>query len=103
MNTTQNLRRSCLWRSTLTLLLASSVCYGAEGDDYTDKQIYRARPEPNREVPFGHIGVTGVMVRVYRGVTVTVESTVPGSPSASQTSCLVASQPELGEAAKTAV
>jgi hypothetical protein len=65
----------------LALLLVSFGCYGAESDHYTEEQIYRSRPDPNREMAFGHIGVTGVKVRVYRGVAITVEETVPGSPA----------------------
>ncbi len=74
-----NLEWGC-WLSALTLLLISRVCTGAEGG-YTEEQIYRGRPDPKREMPFGHVGVTGVMVRVYRDVTVKVEKTVSGSPA----------------------
>ena len=49
---------------------------------YTGEQVYRSRPNPDRETPFGHIGVTGVMARIYPGVTVKVEQTMPGSPAA---------------------
>ena len=81
MKTNQNDRRFVIAISTLTLLLVSFACYGADGEYYTEQQIYSARPDPNREMPFGHIGVTGVMVRVYSGVTVKVEKTVPDSPA----------------------
>ncbi len=64
----------------LTLLI-SFTCCAAEEDFYSDPPIYQSRPDPNREMPFGHIGVTGVMVRIYRGVTIKVEKTVPGSPA----------------------
>ena len=81
VNTGPNARRLGVFLSALTLLAASLICHAAAGDFYTETQIYRGRPEPNREVPFGHVGVTGVMVRIYRGVTVKVEQTVPGSPA----------------------
>jgi len=81
MNTNQKDRRFGISLSTLALLLVSLACYAAESDYYTEKQTYRSRPETNREMPFGHIGVTGVMVRVYQGVTIKVEKTVPGSPA----------------------
>jgi len=81
MNTSQRDRRFGIPLSALTLLLVSFACYGAGSDYYTEKQIYASRPDPNREKPFGHIGVTGVMVRVYKDVTIKVEKTVPGSPA----------------------
>jgi hypothetical protein len=64
----------------LAWLLVVLPCAGAQSG-YTEDQIYRGRPEPDRETPFGHVGVTGVMVRIYRDVTVKVEKTVPGSPA----------------------
>ena len=67
--------------STLALLLVSIGCWGAEGNYYTEEPIYRSRPDPNREMAFGHIGVTGVKVRVQRDVTITVEETMLGSPA----------------------
>jgi HEAT repeat protein len=81
MKINQEDRRFGIALSTLTLLLVSFACYGADAEYYAEQQIYSARPDPNREMPFGHIGVTGVMVRVYRGVTVKVEKTVPDSPA----------------------
>jgi hypothetical protein len=66
--------------------VAACVCdtaYAAGDDEYyTTEQVYAGRPDPNREVPFGHVGVTGLMVRIHRGVTIKVEKTVPGSPAA---------------------
>jgi hypothetical protein len=49
---------------------------------YTEAQVYTSRPNPGRDTPFGCIGATGVMARVYPGVTVKVEQTTPGSPAA---------------------
>jgi len=80
MNTKRDNQSVALWLSVLTLLLASFICHGAQSP-YTEEQIYTGRPKPDREMPFGHVGVTGVMVRVYRDVTVKVEKTVPGSPA----------------------
>ena len=55
----------------------------ATGEEYyTGEQVYNSRPNPDREMPFGHIGVTGVKARIYQGVTVKVEQTEPGSPAA---------------------
>jgi hypothetical protein len=44
-------------------------------------KIYLSRPEPDRDTHFGCIGATGVMARIYPGVTVKVEKTMPGSPA----------------------
>jgi hypothetical protein len=48
---------------------------------YLEPQVYKSRPDPGREMPFGYIGTTGVMVRVYKDVTLKVERTMPGSPA----------------------
>ena len=81
MNVNLRNRRLGMSLSALAVLLVSFACCGAESDYYTEPRVYKLRPEPNRETPFGHIGVTGVMVRIYRGVTVKVEKTLPGSPA----------------------
>ena len=65
-----------------TLLLAPLAALHAGERYYTEEQVYTSRPNPDRETPFGHIGVAGVMVRIYPGVTVKVEQTMPGSPAA---------------------
>lgn len=49
---------------------------------YTGERIYQSRPEPARDTPFGSIGATGLMARVYPGVIVKVEQILPGSPAA---------------------
>ena len=49
---------------------------------YTEEKIYQSRPDPARDTPFGCIGATGLMTRIYPGVTVKVEQTMPGSPAA---------------------
>ncbi|MCP4453607.1 MAG: hypothetical protein GY809_19275 [Planctomycetes bacterium] len=81
MNTNRDDRGAGLWLSVLILVLASFTCCGARSNDSAEAQIYRGRPKPDRETPFGHVGVTGVMVRIYRDVTIRVEKTVPGSPA----------------------
>lgn len=72
-------RLSVCWLVLIGLLL-SFTCHATQSP-YTEEQIYRGRPDPAREMPFGHVGVTGVTVRVYRDVTIKVEKTVPGSPA----------------------
>ncbi len=49
---------------------------------YTGQKIYQSRPDPARDTPFGCIGTTGLMTRVYPGVIVKVEGMMPGSPAA---------------------
>jgi hypothetical protein len=53
-----------------------------DGDYYMDEKVYGMRPRVDRERAFGHVGVTGLQVRIYPGVLVTVEKTSPGSPAA---------------------
>ena len=48
---------------------------------YTGEKIYQARPNPDRDTPFGWIGTTGLMARVYPGVILKVEGMMPGSPA----------------------
>lgn len=48
---------------------------------YSDEQLYTSRPDPARETPFGGIGATGLMARIYPGVIVKVEHTMPASPA----------------------
>ena len=48
---------------------------------YTGEKIYQSRPDPARDIPFGWIGTTGVMARIYPGVIVKVEKTMSGSPA----------------------
>jgi hypothetical protein len=66
------------------LLLCTAPLHAAPADaasHYTGEKIYQSRPDPGHDTPFGCIGTTGVMARVYPGVTVKVERTMPGSPS----------------------
>lgn len=48
---------------------------------YSGEKIYQSRPAPDRDVFFGGIGATGVMARIYPGVILKVEETLPGSPA----------------------
>jgi len=48
---------------------------------YTEEHVYLSRPNPDREMSFGNIGVTGLKVRIYRGVVVKVEGTEAGTPA----------------------
>jgi hypothetical protein len=48
---------------------------------FPDQKIYQSRPDPARDTPFGCMGATGLMTRVYPGVIVKVEGMMPGSPA----------------------
>lgn len=54
----------------------------ASNDYYTEEHVYLSRPKTDSEMSFGHIGVTGLKVRIYRGVVVKVEGTEPNTPAA---------------------
>ncbi|MHC4503698.1 MAG: DUF6288 domain-containing protein [Planctomycetota bacterium] len=73
-------------RPLCVVLSAACLCVSAraaaEGGYYTEEQIYASRPRVDREMPFGHLGVTGLQVRIYKGVAVTVEKVMSGSPAA---------------------
>ncbi|MHC5054261.1 MAG: DUF6288 domain-containing protein [Planctomycetota bacterium] len=72
--------------SPWVVLGAACLCTAAraadDGDYYTDEKIYGLRPRADREMAFGHVGVTGLQVRIYKGVAVTVEKTTPDTPAA---------------------
>jgi len=66
----------------ITGLMCSMALAGAAGGKnayYTEEHVYCSRPNPEGEMRLGDIGVTGLKVRIYRGVVVKVEGTVPGS------------------------
>jgi len=51
------------------------------GDYYSEPQIYGSRPRVEREMHVGHVGVTGIRTRIYKGVVLKVEKTEPGTPA----------------------
>ena len=51
-------------------------------DYYTEPAFYESRPDPRQELNFGDVGVTGLKLRIYPGVVLTVDSTRPGTPAA---------------------
>ena len=58
-----------LWLQGATLLAAEKY--------YDEPQLYGMRPNPSHEYHLGPIGVTGIETRIYKGMKVTVEKTVP--------------------------
>ncbi len=86
MNRHRTHRRTALILSTAALLPAAFTagrCPGGQkADFYTGEKVYKMRPRPDREKHFGHIGVTGIVARVYRGVAVRVERVEDGTPAA---------------------
>jgi hypothetical protein len=53
----------------------------AAADYYTEPPLYHSTPDPKKERHFGEVGVTGLKVRIYAGVVLKVEETVPGTPA----------------------
>ena len=76
-------RRAGLWMLLLLPHLLAIVPAAAQSPSeyYTEPQIYGMRPSPGREYELGPIGVTGIVARIYKGVTVAVESTQPNTPA----------------------
>jgi len=62
-----------LWLQGVSLLAAERY--------YDEPQLYGMRPNPNGEYHLGPIGATGIETRIYKGVKVTVEKTVPNTPA----------------------
>ena len=64
-----------------TLLIACILSFAIFADSadaadrdafYTEEQVFRMRPNPDREKIFGHVGATGILLRVHRDVTLKV-------------------------------
>jgi len=53
----------------------------SEADYYKQEHVYQLRPRPDREMHFGHVGVTGLVARVYMGVQVKIEKVVSDTPA----------------------
>ena len=62
-------------------LMGNAWAAGEKDAYYTEEHVYLSRPNPDREMSLGNIGVTGLKVRIYKGVVVKVEGTVPGTPA----------------------
>jgi hypothetical protein len=74
----------CLLCAVLGFVFLGTPAHVAGKDDsgyYTEPQMFDSRPPVNGEMHFGHIGVTGLQVRVYKGVTIKVEGTEPNTPA----------------------
>ena len=65
----------------LACLPASGGGAMAKDSYYTEAQVYRSRPDPRKEIYLGHVGVTGLMVRIDPGVVVRVQGTAPDTPA----------------------
>lgn len=67
------------------LFVTAGSLYSAEpassAEYYTEPQVFKSRPDPKREYHFGDVGVTGLKLRIYRGVVLKVEKTIPGTPA----------------------
>ena len=63
----------------LFIFLFSSSLIAA--DFYTEPEVFQMRPKASAEKHFGHVGVTGLVVRVYKGVVVKVERVEPNTPA----------------------
>ena len=48
---------------------------------YSEPQVYASRPRVDREMHVGHIGVTGIEARIYKGVILKVEKTHQDTPA----------------------
>lgn len=71
-------------RNTLSVLLASLLILGSAlsaEDYYTGEQVFALRPKPEKTRELGHIGPTGIIAFVEKGVKVTVQETRKGSPA----------------------
>jgi len=50
---------------------------------YTEPQVYKLRPDPKREeFLLGNVGVSGLLVNIYKAVVIKVDKTLPNTPAA---------------------
>ncbi len=50
---------------------------------YTEAPLYQLRPDPEqKEIIFGTVGVSGLLVNFYKGVVMKVDKTLPNTPAA---------------------
>ncbi len=59
----------------------SGLAAAADAGYYNEEHVYLSRPSPEREMHLGSIGVTGLKVRVYKGVVIKVEEITPHAPA----------------------
>jgi hypothetical protein len=83
----RNGRRAGWWVSVLVLqsmaFFPAVAAAQSPSEYYTEPQLYGDRPNPNQEYRIPQvIGVSGIMARIDKGVTVTVEETQPNTPAA---------------------
>ncbi len=76
----------CLLCIVLSVVFLGTMAHAAGKDEkgggyYSEAQIFDSRPLVDREMHFGHIGVTGLQVRIYKGITIKVEKTEPNTPA----------------------
>jgi len=64
--------------------MAVAAAVGGNDAYYTEEHVYWSRPHPDGEMSLGNIGVTGLKVRIDKGVVVKVVETVPGTPAEGQ-------------------
>ena len=76
----------CLLCTALSVVSVGTLAF-AEGKDaggggyYSEPQVFDSRPRVDREMHVGHIGVTGIRARIYKGVVLKVEKTEPDTPA----------------------
>ncbi len=63
-------------------VLAGILSAHADDEYYTEPKVFGSRPKVKGEKHFGQVGVTGLNLRIYDGVTLKVEGTTPGTPAA---------------------
>ena len=76
-----NLKKCLFVVSVVVIMLGTLVKVAGAAEYYAEPQVYGSRPNPAGEYDLGPIGASGIMTRIYKGVAVTVEETIPNTPA----------------------
>lgn len=82
----KELKRTTLACVAIIFAAISGTCFisiaNAADEFYSEEKVFGLRPKPNAPKDLGHIGPTGILARVEKGVKVTVTGTRDASPAA---------------------
>ena len=68
--------------AVLLVLCVANFCFAEGARPYaTEQEMFGTLQGLKGERAFGQVGVTGLKLRIYEGLSLTVEGTLPGTPA----------------------